>query len=65
MSKDGYKYEKLINLVPKHDENKTCECRHKFDPGFPIKNYWIQSKEVRIHNTEWVPNLEEPIIDLQ
>ena len=38
MSKDGYNYEKLINLVP-------------------IKNYWIQSKEVRMHPTKWVPSL--------
>ena len=22
-----------------------------------IKNYWIQIKEVRMHNTEWVPSL--------
>ena len=57
MSKDGYNYEKLINIVPKHDENETCECGHKFDPGSPIKNYWIQSKGVRMHNTEWVPKL--------
>ena len=55
MSKTSYNYEKLINLVPKYDQDKTCECWHQFDPGCPIKNFWIQSKEVRIHNTEWMP----------
>ena len=54
LSEGGYNYEKLINLIPKYDEEKTCECGHKYDPGCPVKNYWIQSKEIRIHNKEWV-----------
>ena len=54
ISGGGYNYEKLIHLIPKYDEEKTCECGHNYDPGCPVKNYWIQSKEIRIHNTEWV-----------
>ena len=54
MSGEGYNYDRLTNLVPKYDENKTCKCGHKFDPGCPIKSFWIQSKQVQLHNTEYV-----------
>ena len=54
MSEEGYNYKNLSNLVPKFDKKKTCQCGYHFDPGCPIENGWIQSKEVKIHSTEFI-----------
>ena len=54
MSKEGYNYEKLINLVPKYDEKKLVNAGINLTKDAQSKT--IGSK-VKRHNTEWVPSL--------
>ena len=52
----------LTDLVPKFDRELKCSLHNnKFDSRDPIKHVWVQSKSVKIYDTEWLPDIERTI----
>ena len=52
----------LVHLVPKFDKHLKCELhKNKFDERDPIKQVWIQSRSVKIYDTEWLPEVERTV----
>ena len=54
LAKEGYGYEKLSELLPKPSPD-PCIHGNNYDTGCPPKKFWVQSKNVKIYNTEYVP----------
>ena len=53
-AREGYQYESLTELIPEYDSTKVCKHGNKFSPGCPKKKFWIQSRNVKIYNTEYL-----------
>ena len=51
----------LKNFIPTFDSKVKCRHGFMFDERDPVKHSWVQSRNVKVYDTEWLPDIERQV----